>query len=94
MVVNCCAVKQENGAFTANPHLTNFEADLLPFNKLPYVKDAVYQSENHERCLSGTRTPQLEQIKNWEAGYRAMEVLVVGCERKIHYCSIVRATFC
>jgi NACHT domain len=51
-----------------------FKADLSLLNKLQYVKGAGYQSENHEVCLDGTRTAELERINKWEEDYEARVV--------------------
>jgi NACHT domain len=43
-----------------------FKIDIWLRNKLRPVEGARYQSENHETCLDGTRTAELERINKWE----------------------------
>jgi hypothetical protein len=42
------------------------EADLFLLDKLPHVKNAGYQSVDHESCLTGTRQAELQRIEEWE----------------------------
>jgi len=42
------------------------EYELLLLDELPHVKDAGYQSGNHDTCLSGTRMEELRRIEDWE----------------------------
>jgi NACHT domain len=41
--------------------------ELSLLDKLPYVKDAGYESGNRETCLEGTREAELQRIEDWEA---------------------------
>jgi NACHT domain len=54
------------------------KTDRSLLNKLRRAEGAGYQAENHETCLDGTRTAELERINKWEQDEKARVVYWLG----------------